>query len=100
MTPEMLLFHSLTLKKVGDWPRAIEVWDSLAAIESREAYWANLELAKYFEHKAVDPSRALEYARRALEICPYSQIEKERLLKRIDRLHGKTKFPSTSTPKR
>jgi len=89
ITAEMLLFHAQTLKKVGDWPRAVEVWNRLSPLESREGYWANVELAKYFEHRVQDYPRAVTHARSALRSCPYSKSEKERLAHRLQRLTTK-----------
>ena len=89
ITAEMRLFHAQTLKKVGDWPRAVSVWEQLAPTDSREGYWANVELAKYFEHRVQDYPRAVTHAKSALRTCPYSKSEKERLTHRLQRLTSK-----------
>jgi hypothetical protein len=89
LTAEMLLFHAQTLKKVGDWPRAVEVWNRLSPLETREGYWANVELAKYFEHRVQDYSRALTHTQTALRTCPYSGSQKAHLTHRLQRLNSK-----------
>lgn len=97
---DVLLFHAQTLKKVADWARAVRAWESLAIMDSKEGYWANIELAKYFEHREADLTRALVHARRASVICPYSRSEKDRLQARISRLSSKLEPPSSRCPKR
>jgi hypothetical protein len=64
-------YHSLALKRGGEWDGAVSLWLGLASSNSREGYRANVELAKYFEHRQPDLSRAIEYARRARRVCSY-----------------------------
>ena len=89
LTAEMLLFHAQTLKKVGDWPRAAKIWEQLAPGISREGYLANIELAKYFEHRIQDYSRAVTHTKSAIRRCTYSKLEQERLVQRLKRLTTK-----------
>ena len=64
-------FHSLALKRGGEWDQAVSIWLGLASGHSREGYRANLELAKYHEHRTKDHDRATEYARCARRVCPF-----------------------------
>lgn len=89
ISEEMLSFHAQTLKRVGEWQRAVTVWEQLASGLSRESYWANIELAKYHEHRTQDYTRATDHAKRALCRCPYSGAEKQRLEHRLHRLTQK-----------
>ena len=86
---DVLWFSSLAMKRTGQWPEAIRVWLRLAETPGREGYRANLELAKYFEHKLKDIEKALNHTRRAFRICPDSPSHKEQLQRRLNRLSEK-----------
>jgi len=90
-------YHSLIFKRSGDWEQAVELWQSLEDSPTREGYWANLELAKYFEHRCKEYAQALTRACRARRICPYGSTHQAQLdhrLRRLtDRLTAATSLP-------
>ncbi|MEW6052058.1 MAG: ribonuclease H-like domain-containing protein [Candidatus Zixiibacteriota bacterium] len=83
---DIQLYHSHAFKRSGCWPEAVDIWERLAVREGREAYWANLELAKYFEHVRPDLTQALHYARAAQRACPYGKHHLDQLDRRVNRL--------------
>jgi uncharacterized protein YprB with RNaseH-like and TPR domain len=87
--PEVLLFRALALKRAGCWERSVLLWKQLSGEDSREGYLANIELAKYFEHRGKDPAQALIHADRANSICPGSKSQKMDLERRLSRLNLK-----------
>jgi len=87
--PEVLLFRAQALKRAGRWEGAVQLWQQLSSDDSREGYWANIELAKYFEHREKDPAQALRYACRASTICPYGKSQQRGLERRLNRLNFK-----------
>jgi len=87
--PEVLLFRSLALKRAGCWERAVLLWKQLSGEDSREGYLADIELAKYFEHREKDPARALIHADRAKTISSGSRSQKMDLERRLNRLNLK-----------
>ena len=89
LPPDILLFHAQAFKRSGDFTRAADLWQRLAGGRSREAYWANLELAKYNEHRLKDYRRALACALRAKRLCPYGPSHHEAVARRLDRLRGR-----------
>jgi len=82
-------YHSMAFKRSGNWEQAISLWQNLSQSESREGFWANIELAKYYEHRAKDFSRAESFARRARQICPYGARQRTLVEKRLCRLASK-----------
>lgn len=84
--PDVILFQAQAFKRAGEKEQAVSLWRSLSGGESREAYWADLELAMYNEHTARDFPQALRLAQAALQICPYSKSHRDRLNHRIKRL--------------
>ena len=82
-------YHSIAFKRSGDWEQAVRLWQNLSDSDSREGYLANVELAKYFEHRAIDLSQAEACARRARRICPDSVRERTLLETRLRRLAAK-----------
>lgn len=86
LAPDIRLYHAYNFKRTGDWSRAAAIWQELASSESKEGYWSCIELAKYFEHREPDIHKAQTFARRALQICPYSKAHKQTLELRLDRL--------------
>jgi uncharacterized protein YprB with RNaseH-like and TPR domain len=91
LTEDILYFHSLAMKREGRWPEAVGIWRNLSEKTGREGYLANLELAKYFEHREKDVARALDFARKAHRFCPESPSKREQLSKRLERLSLKSK---------
>ncbi|MFZ5981009.1 MAG: ribonuclease H-like domain-containing protein [Candidatus Zixiibacteriota bacterium] len=89
---DILWFNSLAMKRSGQWSEAAQLWQRLAATVGREGYLANLELAKFFEHRQKDIEKALDHTRRAAGLCPDSPPQKNQLEKRYKRLSGKLKL--------
>lgn len=89
--PDVTLFQAQAFKRAGEKEQAVSLWRSLSGGESREAYWADLELAMYFEHTAREYLQALRFAQAALQICPYSKSHRDRLNHRIKRLTTRIK---------
>jgi len=83
---DILLYHSMNFKRLKAADRAVAIWRQLAEGAGREAYWANIELAKHYEHAEKDPARARGFAVRAAEICPYGNSHRKQLTHRINRL--------------
>jgi hypothetical protein len=89
LADDILLYHSYQFKRAGDWERAAAIWRTLAERDTREGYWALIELAKYFEHRLADWPSAQSFARRALNMCTYSNHHRIRLEARLARLTRK-----------
>lgn len=86
LSHEILLFHSFALKRAGQWDEARAIWEKLSDCDSREGYQANLELAKFFEHRGKDHRAAFRYASRARKSCPDLGSHRQLLEKRLNRL--------------
>ncbi|MEW6411829.1 MAG: ribonuclease H-like domain-containing protein [Candidatus Zixiibacteriota bacterium] len=91
LADDIVLFHSLNFKRSRDYLNAVPMWQALSESSSREAYWANIELAKYYEHFEQKPELAYRYTRRAQKICPYTGSRQIQLTKRLTRLAAKLK---------
>jgi uncharacterized protein YprB with RNaseH-like and TPR domain len=89
VTLEMQLFRSFAFKRAGQSDRAMQLWQEIAKTTGREAYWANLELAKYFEHIGGDFSEAIRHTNKAVIICPYGPNHLADLERRLTRLRSK-----------
>ncbi len=87
---EVKMYHAMAFKRAGDWSRAVGLWLEISEGDTREAFLAHLELAKYFEHQAKDPARAYGHARRARQICPQQGPHFALLERRLERLRSKT----------
>ncbi|UCD63888.1 MAG: ribonuclease H-like domain-containing protein [Candidatus Zixiibacteriota bacterium] len=68
---DIVLYHSLNLKRTDNYEEAVSLWLSLAEVDSKEAFWANIELAKFYEHREKNLTAALRHANRARDLCPY-----------------------------
>ncbi len=88
---DILFFHSLNFKRSRDYENAVPMWQTLSESSSREAYWANIELAKYYEHSERNPALAYQHTKRAQQICPYTGNQRNELSKRLNRLSLKLK---------
>ncbi len=86
---DALLFHAGVFKKKGDLDEAVKIWQCLAQGHTRESYWANLELAKYYEHRVRDFGRALSHTETADRISPYGVSHRPHLDRRLRRLRHK-----------
>lgn len=89
LTGEMHFFHSLAMKRAGQWSSAVEIWQALAEADGREAFLANLELAKYYEHREKNLQKALYYTRSAITLGPHSIYLQNQLKRRLDRLSAR-----------
>ncbi|MCX6829257.1 MAG: ribonuclease H-like domain-containing protein [candidate division Zixibacteria bacterium] len=86
---DILFFHSLSYKRNGVFLRAVEIWKKISITDSPEAFFAGIELAKFYEHRARDISRALQHAVQAEKRCPRHRGLTLELEKRIGRLKRK-----------
>jgi uncharacterized protein YprB with RNaseH-like and TPR domain len=86
---EMLLYHSFAFKRSGDWREAVKLWEKLADCQSREGFVANLELAKYFEHREKILPRAHHHACLAEKTCPETGSHRALLEQRLSRLRSR-----------
>jgi len=86
---DILLYKSMTLKKLGNFDQALLIWHQLAQTDSPEGYLAAVELAKYLEHRGKDLTGALRMTLRAKEIAPGRMTAKSQLKKRANRLKSK-----------
>jgi len=62
------------------------LWLQLENSPSREGYWANLELAKYYEHRDKNFDKALIHTQKAIKSCPYGKNHQHQLNHRLSRL--------------
>ena len=86
---DVVLYHALAFKRAGDLKKAVDLWLRLSKSSSKESYWANLELAKFFEHKSRDFARALHYAKLAENLSPYGRSHAPGLSRRLKRISSK-----------
>ncbi len=86
---DVVLYHSLAFKRAGDLTEAVGLWLELSQSSSKESYWANLELAKFFEHKAKDFARAFHHAKLAERLSPYGRSHAPGLRRRLRRISSK-----------
>lgn len=89
LSDEVLFFHALAYKRSGDWAGAVELWRGLVDSNSRESYLANVELAKYYEHRAKDLRQADECAQKARQAGPPTVRHREQIRLRLARLKRK-----------
>lgn len=85
-TDEMKLFQALTFKRSQKWELAIPILTKLSMEDSKEGFVANIELAKYLEHKKRDYSKALFYTENAKAKCPELSRYQGEISRRLDRL--------------
>ena len=91
---DCLLYHAMAFKRSGQWPQAIELWHQLVDSDSREAFIANIELAKFYEHRQRDYSQALHFAQKARKVLPEGKVHREALNNRVTRLQLRVKNPN------
>jgi hypothetical protein len=89
LADDILFFKSMALKRTGDIDRAVEIWQALSESESREGYFANVELAKHFEHRVRDCQTAYKHTLLARSVCPAGRTHRSALSRRLHRLEGK-----------
>jgi hypothetical protein len=83
---DVVFYHAMAFKRSGDMAQAVSLWERLSGKQSREAFRANVELAKYYEHRQADLERAFEYARQAEGLCPDSAAMRRGVSHRLARL--------------
>ena len=83
---DILLFNAMNFKRTNALEKALPLWHRVAETGTREAYWANIELAKYYEHRGHDPALAFRYACRARDISPNGKTQQRQLELRLERL--------------
>jgi uncharacterized protein YprB with RNaseH-like and TPR domain len=89
---EAMRFLSLAYKRRGQWERSTALWEDMISWDGGRNSFPYVELAKYYEHRAKDYSRALEMVRGALEVVDYLGFsEREALLHRQKRVVQKAK---------
>ena len=86
---DIIFYQAINFKKIGDFEKAEKLWESIACFESKESYRSNIELSKLYEHRKKEINRAIEYAQRAKEICPYGKSHISALNHRLKRLNKK-----------
>jgi len=98
MSSQAHMVLALSYKKDKDWNEEVSVCQSMIASGSG-GVWPYIELAKYYEHIEKDSQSALTYAQRALSyvlnaapIVKDSDIQREQILKRIERLRRKQRL--------
>lgn len=95
---EAMRVLSLAYKKRCQWKRSALLWEDMISWDGSRSSFPYVELAKYYEHRVKDYSKALEMVRRAFETLDYlSFSEREALLHRQRRLIGKEKRARGST---
>ncbi len=87
---EAMSFLSLAYKKRYQWERSALLWEDMISWDGRRSSFPYVELAKYYEHRVKDYSKALGIVRRAFEMLDYLSLsEREAFLHRQRRLIGK-----------
>ncbi|PKK84077.1 MAG: hypothetical protein CVT49_05495 [candidate division Zixibacteria bacterium HGW-Zixibacteria-1] len=86
---DILFLQSLSYKRNGDYEKAVVLWEEIAARAVEESFWSGIELAKFYEHKAGDFQRALEYTLKAKSVRPPRDSALTDIQKRIRRLNQK-----------
>ena len=76
----------LHLKRHRIWAKALAIWETLA---DRGNLFALVELAKYYEHHAKVPQKAMGYVEQAAELSWIAQKDRQDLQRRISRLENK-----------
>jgi hypothetical protein len=81
-------FLSLHYKRFGDWEKALKIWEKLNI--NGYNFFASIEMAKYYEHRIRDFTKALSYIDPLLKgPLPVPPLLKEELLHRKKRLWRK-----------
>ncbi len=86
---DVLLFHAQAFKRAGVYEKAVALWEQLSSAISKEGFWANIELAKYYEHRIKDIETAYRHAQKAGNATSLSQRQQRLLDKRLLRLQSK-----------
>jgi hypothetical protein len=86
---DLRLFHAANFKRSAQIDKAVPLWQQLSRLKSREGFYANVELAVYYEHKQKDIERALKHARKAFQYRELTPAQLRAAKKRLDRLKRK-----------
>jgi tetratricopeptide (TPR) repeat protein len=87
---DALKFLSLVYKRKGEWERSAALWEDMISWDGRRNPFPYVELAKYYEHRSKDYSKALEMVQRAFETVDHLNFsEREALLHRQRRVMTK-----------
>jgi uncharacterized protein YprB with RNaseH-like and TPR domain len=79
--PVVLRQYARVLKKLEKWEEAIAFWESAA---DQGDYEACIELAKYYEHRAMDIPRALEWVARSDSIFSQNGLSSTAIITEIE----------------
>jgi len=97
---EVLRNLGFSLKRLGDWEKAVKIWELMIKTTSQRMM-AYEELAKYYEHRTGEIERAIEIVKRGLEwiqftgaLRPFRDLKGDQkdLLYRLARLNRKKKM--------
>ncbi|NOY88582.1 MAG: hypothetical protein GXO93_04210 [FCB group bacterium] len=91
LSDDIIFFHALNYKRIKAYDKALPMWEKLSFHNSQEGYQANVELAKYYEHREKNIERAYRYAQKAAHYPLSGGYQKEQLAHRLKRLSGKLK---------
>jgi len=86
---DLLFFQSISYKRAGHLEKAVTLWNDIAARGIPESFYARVELAKFYEHRARDFKTALNISLLAQSDCPETRYIHEELERRIRRLEKK-----------
>jgi len=87
---EAMRLLSLAYKRRGLWERSVALWEDMISQDGKQGCFPYVELAKYYEHRAKEYSRALEMVRRAFEMVDFLSFpERKALLHRQRRIMRK-----------
>ncbi|UCC44660.1 MAG: ribonuclease H-like domain-containing protein, partial [Candidatus Zixiibacteriota bacterium] len=86
LEPDMRLYQAMALKRLGRWSEAVKLWTGLIHCRSRVGFLANIELAKYYEHRQKAFRRAHRLTSRAISISSSGSGERRQAEHRLHRL--------------
>ncbi len=89
ISPDAALHFARNFKRTQNIQESVKIWQSLVTEKSSQSFWACIELAKYFEHRAGDFKNALEYSEMASSCDCLSDRQIQILNKRVKRLTKK-----------
>jgi len=87
---DLLFLQSLSYKRAGIFAKALLLWEEISKGHSPESFYAKIELAKFYEHRARDIRSALNLAYKARIECRGSYHLASELERRISRLEKKS----------
>ncbi|MFQ5842524.1 MAG: ribonuclease H-like domain-containing protein, partial [Thermodesulfobacteriota bacterium] len=95
---EAMRFLSLAYKRRGLWERSAVLWEDMISWDGSRSSFPYVELAKYYEHRVKDYSKALEMVQRAFEMVDCLGLsDREAFLHRQRRVMRKEKKARRST---